>query len=108
MRTRICTLAALVMLAGCSKVGPGFANHPLDCAIGIAWGDCLPGTPGYASLQNGGNVNNQLGAVLGAAALSRSYQPAPVYQIPIPAPAPAPVRIQPFSCFANNGIMTCY
>ncbi len=31
----------------CSTVGPGFANHPLDCAIGMPWADCLPGTPGY-------------------------------------------------------------
>lgn len=30
----------------------GCANHPLDCATGlIAWGDCLPGTKGYAIRQ---------------------------------------------------------
>jgi hypothetical protein len=34
-------------LWACSKVGPGLANHPLDCAVGIAWADCLPGTAGY-------------------------------------------------------------
>src|SRR6202140_4064909 len=43
--------AAAALLAGCSSVGPGFANHPADCAIGIAWADCLPGTRGY---DNGG------------------------------------------------------
>jgi len=36
---------------GCSTVGPGLANHPLDCSIGIRWADCLPGTAGY---NNGG------------------------------------------------------
>lgn len=30
---------------------PGLANHPGDCAIGIQWADCLPGTSGY---ENGG------------------------------------------------------
>jgi len=38
-------------LIGCSTVGPGFLNHPGDCAMGIPWADCLPGTPGY---NNGG------------------------------------------------------
>lgn len=42
----ICTL-----LTGCSSVGPGFENHPVDCALGIEWADCLPGTAGY---NNGG------------------------------------------------------
>ncbi|HEY0523112.1 MAG TPA: hypothetical protein VGD08_06975 [Stellaceae bacterium] len=37
----------LVSLTACSSVGPGLQNHPLDCAIGIAWADCLPGTSGY-------------------------------------------------------------
>ena len=44
-------LLAAVLLCGCSSVGPGFANHPLDCAIGVKWADCLPGTAGY---NNGG------------------------------------------------------
>ena len=35
------------LIAGCSAIGPGFANHPVDCAAGISWDDCLPGTPGY-------------------------------------------------------------
>ena len=42
---------AVCSLSGCSTVGPGLAHHPLDCAIGIAWADCLAGTPGY---NNGG------------------------------------------------------
>jgi len=42
------SLLPLILLPACSDVGIGFAHHPLDCAIGIAWGDCLPGTPGYA------------------------------------------------------------
>jgi len=25
----------------------GCANHPVDCAIGIPWDDCLEGTQGY-------------------------------------------------------------
>ena len=44
-------LFTVVVLSGCSSVGPGLANHPLDCAMGIAWADCLPGTKGY---ENGG------------------------------------------------------
>jgi hypothetical protein len=43
---KIAILVTLI-LTGCSAYGPGFAGHPLDCAIGIAWGDCAPGTPGY-------------------------------------------------------------
>ncbi|SIO71974.1 hypothetical protein SAMN05444172_8350 [Burkholderia sp. GAS332] len=45
----------LTLLASCSSVGPGFANHPGDCALGILWSDCLPGTRGYA---NGGGSPN--------------------------------------------------
>ncbi|WP_415770318.1 hypothetical protein [Pseudomonas sp. LB3P38] len=36
--------AALLVLAGC-------ANHPLDCSMGVARDDCLPGTNGYANRQ---------------------------------------------------------
>lgn len=50
MKTIIFILLALSLFA-CSKVGPGLANHPGDCAIGVPWADCLPGTPGY---DNGG------------------------------------------------------
>lgn len=46
-----CSVAAAVLLAGCSSAGLGLANHPGDCALGIAWADCLPGTAGY---NNGG------------------------------------------------------
>ena len=39
-------------LSDCATVGkPGFAHHPLSCAVGNAEADCLPGTPGY---NNGG------------------------------------------------------
>lgn len=41
----------LLVLGGCSSSGLGLANHPADCAIGVAWDDCLPGTAGY---NNGG------------------------------------------------------
>jgi hypothetical protein len=37
--------------SGCSTTGPGLAHHPLDCAMGVRWADCQPGTPGY---NNGG------------------------------------------------------
>lgn len=40
-------LLGVCSLWACSSVGPGFANHPIDCALGIAWADCLPGTLGY-------------------------------------------------------------
>jgi len=39
--------ALLISLTACSSVGPGLQNHPLDCAIGISWADCRPGTSGY-------------------------------------------------------------
>ena len=50
---------SLVMtaLGGCSSVGPGFANHPADCAIGIPWADCLPDTRGYAN--GGGSLHRK-------------------------------------------------
>lgn len=35
---------ALLALSGC-------ANHPLDCSMGIARDDCLPGTNGYTNKQ---------------------------------------------------------
>jgi hypothetical protein len=50
-------VAILIVLGGCSTVGPGFANHPADCAIGIAWADCLPGTHGYAN--GGGSMHRK-------------------------------------------------
>jgi hypothetical protein len=39
--------AMLLGLTACSDVGVGFKNHPIDCALGIVWTDCLPGTAGY-------------------------------------------------------------
>ncbi|KVD70142.1 hypothetical protein [Burkholderia ubonensis] len=47
----------VAVLAGCSSVGPGFANHPGDCALGIPWADCLPGTRGYAN--GGGSLHKK-------------------------------------------------
>jgi hypothetical protein len=44
-------LGAISLLSDCSSVGPGLAHHPVDCAVGIPWADCLEGTPGY---NNGG------------------------------------------------------
>lgn len=39
-RRMICAGMAVLVLTGC-------ANHPVDCAVGFAWNDCLPGTAGY-------------------------------------------------------------
>lgn len=47
----------LTLLASCSSVGPGFANHPGDCALGIPWADCLPGTRGFAN--GGGSLHRK-------------------------------------------------
>ncbi len=49
--SRVKIILICVVLSGCSSVGPGFANHPIDCAVGVEWADCLPGTAGY---ENGG------------------------------------------------------
>jgi len=51
MRHRLILFAIAPILAfalyACSDVGFGLAGHPGDCAVGIAWADCAPGTPGY-------------------------------------------------------------
>ncbi|WP_125469824.1 hypothetical protein [Caballeronia telluris] len=60
-------------LAGCSSVGPGFANHPADCAIGIPWADCLPGTRGYA---NGGGSYHRVAAKAQRDALAAKFDDA--------------------------------
>jgi hypothetical protein len=59
MRINVKGLAtvAVALLGGCSSVGPGFANHPGDCALGIPWADCLPGTRGYAN--GGGSLHRK-------------------------------------------------
>jgi hypothetical protein len=46
---RIFIVGILLCLAACSGVpgDPGFAHHPLDCAMGFSHGDCSPGTAGY-------------------------------------------------------------
>ena len=51
--------AFLLSLMGCSNVGPGFANHPIACSMGIAWDDCLPDTKGW---ENGGGKIYREGA----------------------------------------------
>lgn len=56
--SKIVTITSIIaLLGGCSTVGPGFANHPGDCAIGIPWADCLPGTRGYAN--GGGSMHKE-------------------------------------------------
>ncbi|MGF6572511.1 MULTISPECIES: hypothetical protein [Paraburkholderia] len=58
MNKKLAGLSVTVaLLEACSTVGPGFANHPADCAIGIAWADCLPGTRGYAN--GGGSLHRK-------------------------------------------------
>jgi hypothetical protein len=58
MNTKLIAASAVIALLGaCISVGPGFANHPVDCAVGIAWADCLPGTKGYAN--GGGSVHRK-------------------------------------------------
>lgn len=53
----VCFTFMLSALSGCSSVGPGLANHPGDCALGIPWADCLPGTAGYAN--GGGGMHKE-------------------------------------------------
>lgn len=40
--TALTLMSSLLLLCGC-------AHHPVDCAVGFAWADCLPGTPGYVN-----------------------------------------------------------
>jgi hypothetical protein len=43
----ICLLLAVSTIGGCSSVGPGLLNHPIGCAFGVPWADCLPGIGGF-------------------------------------------------------------
>lgn len=57
LNVRHLAMIGVALLGGCSSVGPGFANHPGDCALGIPWADCLPGTRGYAN--GGGSLHRK-------------------------------------------------
>lgn len=53
-------LFAFFALTGCADNGEiGFKNHPLDCALGVAHSDCLPGTAGYSSGIGAGLKNDE-------------------------------------------------
>ena len=59
MRGTIFLFAALA-LTGCAENGEiGFKNHPLDCALGYAHSDCLPGTAGYSNGIGSGLKNEE-------------------------------------------------
>lgn len=49
MRDVLYLTLVTLCLSACSNVpnDPGFANHPLDCAMGVQHADCSPGTSGY-------------------------------------------------------------
>jgi hypothetical protein len=49
MRPGIFAVLTALSLGACSKVpgDPGFAGHPLDCAVGFMHADCEPGSLGY-------------------------------------------------------------
>jgi hypothetical protein len=64
-------LATGCFLSGCSSVGPGFKNHSADCAIGVAWADCLPGTAGYNN--GGGSIHRQEAAKAQADAIGAAF-----------------------------------
>lgn len=67
---RIFTIISIVaLLGGCSTVGPGFANHPADCSIGVPWADCLPGTRGYEN--GGGSLHKEAAQKINDDILSR-------------------------------------
>lgn len=61
----------LVCVAGLFLTG--CVHHPVDCAIGVPWGDCLPGTAGYSngggdhSVQNTDAQCRSYGLVFGTA-----------------------------------------
>ena len=62
MILRLVLTVTMALLTACSEVGPGLKNHPLDCAMGIAWADCLPGTAGY---ERGGGSKTRADALAG-------------------------------------------
>lgn len=43
----------IATLAACASSAPDVGRHALDCALGVPWSDCQPGTPGYVN--NGGS-----------------------------------------------------
>jgi hypothetical protein len=49
MLKTITAISLIASLAGC-------AHHPVDCAIGVPWSDCLEGTAGY---NNGGGTETR-------------------------------------------------
>jgi hypothetical protein len=62
--TMILVTVAMLWLSGCSSVGPGLANHPIDCAVGYAWADCRPDTPGYKNYMAGVPLQVQINKAL--------------------------------------------
>ena len=49
--------APLILAVSLLALG-GCAHHPVDCAIGLPWADCLPGTAGYANGVGGQAASN--------------------------------------------------
>jgi hypothetical protein len=129
-------LVAIAALAGCSEYGMGFKNHPLACAIGEPWPDCLPGTAGYENSRSGAERRaaqdrakcesygftpgtEAFGQCLMAQDMDRRQDQradelrramVPVYQPP-PAPVylPPPAPVSPvIHCTSSGSMTTCF
>lgn len=77
----------------------GCANHPVDCALGFAHFDCLPGTEGYANRQAGYRFVPTLMPVAPAFPTAAAA-PAPYYMMPENRPVTT-------NCSTFGGVTTC-
>jgi hypothetical protein len=132
MRPGIFAVLTALSLGACSKVpgDPGFAGHPLDCAVGFMHADCEPGSLGYekaAAINSGDDATCQSyglefgtpayaqcrqntvsqrasnNAALAAAIIASRPQPQP-YQLPMPSPPPRPLST---NCQNYGQIINC-
>lgn len=50
MKNKSVACLVLLILAGCSTAPTKLAGHSADCALGIPWTDCKPGSKGFSNI----------------------------------------------------------